>query len=174
MKNIVNHAPYIITQLTSCHDKCVFSCGSIFLDNYLKTQAGQDAKKNVSVAYVLVPNGSNQIVGYYTISSIGIDAGELPLKIAKKLPKYPVLPAIILGRLAVDKNYHRKKIGSYLLIDALKRSYSISQQIGITAVIVEAKDQEAVNFYKHFGFVAFPENDFKLFLPMGTIKELNL
>ncbi|HLB41527.1 MAG TPA: GNAT family N-acetyltransferase [Gammaproteobacteria bacterium] len=172
MTNDVSHPEYIITRLDSNHDKQIFSCGSIYLDNYLKTKAGQDAKKNVSVTYVLTKHDLNKIIGYYTISSIGVDAGELPDETIKKLPKYPILPGILLGRLAVDKNHHGRKMGSHLLIDALKRSFSISIQIGITAVIVDAKDIKAANFYKHFGFVEFPENKFKLFLPISTIKKL--
>lgn len=165
---------YIITRLDSNHDKQEFSSGSIYLDNYLKTQASQDAKKNVSVTHALTQSNSKQIIGYYTISSIGIDAGELPKETIKKLPKYPILPGILLGRLAVDKKNHGNKIGSFLLIDALKRSISISNQIGITAVIVDAKDNKASDFYKHFGFIEFPENKYKLFLPIGTIKNLSL
>lgn len=164
---------YSITHLESSHDKQSFSCGSTPLDQYLKTQAGQEAKKYVSVTYVLAQQNSKKIIGYYTLSSIGIETGALPEETVKKLPKYPILPGILLGRLAVDQAYQGKKIGSILLIDALKRSHLISHQIGITAVIVDAKDENAVDFYKHFEFIEFPDNKFKLFLPMNTIKKIS-
>ena len=165
---------YRIEQLGKKHHKNLFSCGTEALDQYLKIQASQDIKKNVAITYVLSQLDSDHVSGFYTISSIGIFPGELPPELAKKLPRYPVLPGILLGRLAVDENMKGKKMGAFLLIDALKRSLSVSHQIGIVAVIVEAKDAISVNFYKHFGFIPFPANDHRLFLPIGTIKGLGL
>jgi len=167
-------ATYEISKLNSVHSKGNFSSGSIPLDNYLKTQASQDIKKNVSVTYVLTSINSTEVIGYYTLSSISIDASELSDEYMKKLPKYPMLPAILLGRLAVDSNHKGRKIGAYLLIDALKRSLLISEQVGINAVIVDAKDDNAANFYRHFGFIEFPSIKLKLFLPINTIKTLSL
>lgn len=165
---------YRIEQLDKKHNKNLFSCGTEALDRYLKIQASQDSKKNVAITYVLTQQDSDDVSGFYTISSIGIFPGELPADLAKKLPRYPVLPGILLGRLAVDENMKGKKIGASLLMDALKRSLAVSHQIGIVAIIVDAKDAIAVNFYKHFGFIPFPENDHRLFLPIATIKELGL
>ena len=84
------------------------------------------------------------------------------------------MPGILLGRLAVDEHVRGIKIGSFLLLDALKRSLAVSLQIGIVAVIVDAKNEAAVNFYKHFGFISFPENNHRLFLPLSIIKQLGL
>lgn len=163
---------YTITRLNKNHVKQAFSCGSVYLDNYLKTQASQDVKKNVSITYILTLCGSHTTIGYYTLSSIGIDAKDFPPETLKKLPKYPILPSILIGRLAVDKNHHGKKIGKHLLIDALKRSYTISTQVGIAIVTVDAKDATASSFYQYHGFMEFSENKSKLFLPMSTIKKL--
>ncbi|MDA9272021.1 GNAT family N-acetyltransferase [bacterium] len=165
---------YQIEQLGKKHNKNLFSCGNETLDQYLKIQASQDIKKNVAITYVLTQKDSEHVSGFYTISSIGIFPGELPAELAKKLPKYPVLPGILLGRLAVNQNMQRNNIGAFLLIDAFKRSLAVSHQIGIVAVIVDAKDATSVNFYKHFGFIPFPVNDHRLFLPIGTIKSLGL
>ena len=110
-------------------------------------QASQDIKKNVAVTYALTTQNSEQILGYYTLSSIGILPGDLPAQLVKKLPRYPVLPGVLLGRLAVDKNFQKQKIGFYLLMDALKRSLTVSNQIGMVAVIVGAKDEKAAAFY---------------------------
>ncbi len=164
------HSSYEISKLTAVHNKKHFSCGNLVLDNYLKTQAGQDIKKNVSVSYVLTMVNSADVIGYYTLSSIGIDVSELSDDIIKKLPKYPLLPGVLIGRLAIDSNHQGKKIGAYLLIDALKRSLLMSEQIGINAVLVDAKDDNAATFYRHFGFIAFPSNGLKLFLPINTVK----
>lgn len=170
-KNIVK---YTITRLEKKHYKTEFNCGIEVLNEYLKTQASQDMKKNVTVSYVLTIDESNQVLGYYTLSSIGIMAGELPQDIINKLPRYPILPGILIGRLARDSNYRGKEIGLYLLIDALKRSLSISNQLGSVAVIVDAKNEKAKTFYKNFGFTEFPDNDRRLFLSMGTINKLDL
>lgn len=165
---------YKICKLNSTYNKKDFSCGSIFLDNYIKTQASQDIKRNVSVSYVLTSINSVDFIGYYTLSSISIDTSELSDEFMKKLPKYPMLPGILIGRLAIDSKYQGQKIGAYLLIDALKRSLLISDQIGINALIVDAKDDNAASFYRHYGFIEFPSNKLKLFLPINTIKSLKL
>ncbi len=169
-----NSSKYIIEPLDKKHKKSEFECGIEALDQYLKTQASQDIKKNVAVTYVLTPENSEEVLGYYTISSIGIFTGELPDEIVRKLPRYPVLPGILLGRLARDKKSRGSGVGSYLLMDALKRSVSVSNQIGIVAVIVDAKNNEAVAFYKEFGFIEFPDNNRRLFLPLSIIKQLDL
>lgn len=170
----VHPSKYRIEQLDKRHDKSLFFCKTQVLDQYLKIQASQDIKKNVAITYVLTHADSEHVLGFYTISSIGIFPGELPTELAKKLPRYPVLPGILLGRLAVNQTMQGNNIGEHLLIDALKRSLTVSQQIGIVAVIVEAKDTIAVDFYKHFGFIPFTDNNHRLFLPIGTIKKLDL
>lgn len=167
-KNISN---YVIAHLEKKYNRQEFTCGIESLDNYLKTQASQDMKKNVAVTYVLTADDSEQILGYYTLSSIGIVTGELPEDIVKKLPRYPVLPGILIGRLARDKKFNG--IDFYLLMDALKRSLDISNQLGSVAVIVDAQNEKAVEFYRRYGFIEFPENNRRLFLSMGTIKQLD-
>jgi GNAT superfamily N-acetyltransferase len=165
---------YIITHLDKKHVKEKFKCGVEALDIYLKTQANQDTKKNIAVTYTLTAENSEEVLGYYTLSSIGVFPGELSEEIVKKLPRYPVLPGILLGRLAVNKNYHGKKIGVYLLLDALKRSLLVSEQIGIVAVIVDAKNDTATMFYKKHGFIELLKSQYRLFLPLATIKKLAL
>lgn len=165
---------YCITHLDKKHIKNKFQCGIDVLDDYIKTQASQDIKKNVAVTYVMTGHDSEQVIGYYTLSSIGVIARELPDDIVKKLPRYPVLPGILIGRLARDKAYYGKEIGQYLLIDALKRSVEISAQLGMVAVIVDAMNDKAVTFYEDFGFLRFPDNPRRLFISVGTIKKLDL
>jgi predicted GNAT family N-acyltransferase len=165
---------FVITSLEKKHNKSIFTCSIDAIDQYLKTQASQDMKKNVAVTYVLTSQDSKQVLGFYTLSSIGIFSGELSEEVIKKLPRYPVLPGILLGRLAVDKNFHGQKIGLYLLMDALKRSLTVSAQIGIVAVIVGAKNEMVKAFYKHYGFIELLDNTYRLFLPLSTIKQLSL
>lgn len=171
---IDDNKKYIIAPLDKKHDKNEFNCGIDTLNQYLKIQAGQDVKKHVAVTYVLTTQTSDKILGYYTLSSIGIFPGELPDELIRRLPRYPVLPGILLGRLAVDRSCQGMGIGLYILIDALKRSLMVSNQIGIVAVIVDAKDENAVKFYEHFGFIKLPENSHRLFLSVSTIQKLDL
>src|SRR5712672_467752 len=100
--------------------------------------------------------GKTAVLGYYTLSSFGIDAGVLPPDVAKKLPRYPLIPATLLGRLAVDEKHHGEGTGEFLLMDALHRSLEQSVQIAAAAVVVEAIDERAARFYQHFGFIPFP------------------
>jgi predicted GNAT family N-acyltransferase len=165
---------YVIAHLGTQHEKNEFKCGIEALDVYIKTQASQDIKKSVAVTYALTNEYSKHVLGYYTLSSMGIFPGELPDELTRKLPRYPVLPGLLLGRLAVDKNFHGNKISAYLLLDALKRSLVVSEQIGIVAMIVDAKNETAVMFYKKYGFIELPDNIHRLFLPLSTIKKLGL
>lgn len=168
-----NNKKYIITTLEKKHDKNDFNCDIDALNQYLKIQASQDTKKNVAVTYVLTTLISKKIFGYYTLSSIGIFPGDLPNELVRKLPRYPVLPGILLGRLAVDASCQGMGIGQYILIDALKRGLQVSNQIGIVAIIVDAKNEKTVKFYEHYGFIKLPENSHRLFLPTSTIQKLD-
>nr|WP_242039805.1 GNAT family N-acetyltransferase [Anabaena sphaerica] len=119
---------------------------------------------------VLVEKSSGNIAGFYTLSSTSIKLEELPIEITKKLPKYPLLPATLLGRLAVDQNHRQKGLGEMLLIDALYRS--LKSEIATLAVVVEAKDDQARSFYEHYQFSRFPDYSHRLFLMMDTIEKM--
>jgi GNAT superfamily N-acetyltransferase len=116
--------------------------------------------------------GGTSILGYYTLSSYGGDIGEFPADVAKKLPRYPLIPATLLGRLAVDRRYQGQGIGEFLLMDGLHRVLMQSAEIAAAAVVVDAIDAGAVTFYQHFGFVAFPSMAGRLFLPMKAVSGL--
>ena len=163
----------LIQPLAKHHDRAAFSCGNEILDRYLKEMARQDARRHVAAPFVLVEkNSPKTILGYYTLSALSIDLGDLPADVARKLPSYPVVPATLLGRLAVDRYHQGYGIGELLLMDALRRVHEQSTQIATVAVIVDAIDQQAVQFYRHFDFLPFPERPTRLFLPMKTIAAL--
>ena len=154
------------------HRKKEFSCGKEMLDNYLQKQANQDVKRKLSVCFVLNDKENNLIKGYYTLANNSIPQELVPREFKRKFPKaYTSIPATLLGRLAVDKRYQKQGIGKLLLIDALRRSYTISKSIGSFAVIVDPLDKEAEMFYEQYGFIKLPDSG-KMFLPMNTIKEL--
>src|SRR5437660_9005663 len=162
-------AEWRIEPLRNDHDRTDFSCGNATLDRYLKEQAGQDFRRDCATPFILVPRpGSTSILGFYTLSSYGIDVGELPADVVRKLPRYPLIPATLLGRLAVDRRYQGQGIGEFLLLDALHRAVVKSSEIAAAAVVVDAIDARAAQFYQHFGFVPFPSIAGCLFLSMKT------
>jgi predicted GNAT family N-acyltransferase len=164
---------YYIEPLGRDHDRAAFSCEAPALERYLKEQAGQDARKNVAAPFVLV-SAEGHVVGYYTLSSSILRSDDLPSDVLKKLklPRYPALPATLLGRLARHSAFRGQGVGELLLVDALKRAYKMSKQIASLAVIVDAKDDRAVRFYSDFGFVSFRESVNRLFLRMDTISQM--
>ena len=158
-----------VEPLAPCHDRSGFECGSEPLDRYFRTQAGQDARKNMAAPFVLLPPDQT-IAGYYTLSSASVKLAELPPQIVRKLPRYPLAPATLLGRLAVDRRQQGKGYGRFLLADALFRA--IRSEIVSVAVIVEAKDDNARRFYERESFLPLLGQPRKLFRPMADIRRL--
>ncbi len=151
------------------HDRTNFRSGVEPLDRYLKTQAGQDFRKNMAAPFVLaLADGS--IVGYYTLSATAISLADLPSEVSRKLPRYPLVPATLLGRLAVDMRFRGKGLGRFLLADALFRA--TRSEIASFAVIADAKDDAARTFYQRESFLSLPDQPMKLFLPMADIGRL--
>ena len=162
-----------ITHLASKkHLRLDFCCGQDSLDTYLQKQASQDIKKRVSTVFILIDDPDPTVLGYYTLSSYTVKVKNLEERFAQKLPRYPELPATLLGRLAVDQAHKGQGLGELLLIDALKKSWEASQEVGSLAVIVQALDETALNFYLKYGFEPFRQEPMKLYLPMKSIKML--
>lgn len=161
-----------IQPLGKHHDRAAFSCGREGLDRYIRKQARQDAENRVAAPFVLIDTNSSKIAGYYTLSAMGINLGDLPEDVARKLPKYPVVPATLLGRLAIDVHYHGQGLGEFLLMDALYQSWQTAKKIASFAVVVDAKDEQAEAFYAHYEFQAFPTHKGRLFLAMKKIEQL--
>ncbi|MEJ2008751.1 MAG: GNAT family N-acetyltransferase [Acidobacteriota bacterium] len=157
--------------LCSRHDRRNFSCGNKDLDRYLQTQARQDARKGVAVTFVLTEDGST-IGGYYALSQHSVSLDEIPLKIAKKLPKYPEVPVTLIGRFAVSSSLQGKGVGELMLMNALERCLGTSKQIASAAVIVDPKDKKSEGFYRKYGFLGLPGVRLRLFLPMKTIEAM--
>jgi GNAT superfamily N-acetyltransferase len=158
-----------VEPLASSHDRSGFESGVEPLDRYFRTQAGQDARKNMAAPFVLVlPDGT--IAGYYTLSSTSVRLGELPGQTVRKLPRYPLVPATLLGRLAVDRRHQGKGYGRFLLGNALHRA--ARSEIASFVVIVDAKDENARRFYERESFLPFPDQPMKLFRPMADVRWL--
>jgi hypothetical protein len=162
---------YKTIAFTSDYDRESFTCGKAPLDSYLKNQLSQDIKKRLCVGFILPEDETAIIRGYYTLASASIPKSQIPNDVAKKFP-YPDLPAPLIGRLAVNELYMRQGLGELLLMDALFRSFMVSEsQQGSIAVIVDPIDEQATSFYKKYDFIALSDSK-RMFLPMATIKEL--
>ncbi|WP_366918544.1 GNAT family N-acetyltransferase [Acaryochloris sp. IP29b_bin.148] len=154
------------------HDRSRFCCGQDSLDHYFRKQASQDLKKHISSVFVLMDDSQTSVLAYYTLSAYTIDISSLDTALAKRLPRYPQLPTTLLGRLAVDQQQQGQRFGELMLVDALKRALITSQQVASLAVVAEALNERAVNFYTKYGFHPFRHHPMKLYLPMKSIAAL--
>jgi GNAT superfamily N-acetyltransferase len=164
-----SEGPLRVEVLGPHHDRSSFASGVEPLDRYFRSQAGQDARKNMAAPFVLVlPDGA--IGGYYTLSATGVKLTEFPADITRKLPKYPLVPATLLGRLAVDKIHQGRGYGRFLLADALFRA--VRSEIASFAIVVDAKDEAARRFCERESFLPFPDQPLRLFRSMADIVKL--
>lgn len=162
---------YLFEALTKRHDRADFQCASQPLNMYLQQLARKDAERHIAAAFVMVEESApTKIIGYYTLSAFAVEVDELPEAQQKKLPRYPRLPATLLGRLARDERH--LGTGTLLLMDALARAYRQSGQVASLAVVADAKDDAALKFYRRFGFANLGNHANRVFLPMGTIAKL--
>ncbi|MCL1837794.1 MAG: GNAT family N-acetyltransferase [Propionibacteriaceae bacterium] len=165
----MSKSPFRVRLLDKDLDRSDFASNSEVLNRYLTQQVSQDVRRRITACFVaLTPN--NRIAGYYTLASTSLLLGDLPVSISKKLPRYPSVPAVRMGRLAVDKDFEGQGLGSALLADALYRASN--SEIAAYALVVDAKDIAAVGFYRHHGFIALPDSARTLFLPLQTVAKL--
>jgi GNAT superfamily N-acetyltransferase len=155
-----------IEPLNASHDRKVFSCGVSALDDYFTTRATQDIKRRIANCFVAITD-DNHIAGYYTLAATSIPLPAITEADAKKLPRYPVIPAALIGRLAIDQRSQGQKLGGALIIDAAQRA--ATSEAAINAIIVEAKNETAKAFYEHLGFVCFRSRPMSLYLPLATL-----
>jgi GNAT superfamily N-acetyltransferase len=162
---------YRIEPLGETHNRAAFSCGVKALDQYLQKQAGQDINKHVAAAFVITPDGVT-IAGFYTLSAHVVSLGDLPESVAKKLPRYPNVPSTLLGRLAVSKDFRGRGIGELLLLDAFNRVLVHSSEVASAAVVVDAKDERARDFYLRHDFIPLPSHPNRFIYMVKTIEKL--
>ena len=164
--------PLPIVRLAKQHNRSAFRCGIESLDHYLHRQAGQDSRRDIAAVYVLEGDDGIEIKGYYTLSAYGIQSDSFPPEMQKHCPRYGILPAYLLGRLAVDERYQGQGLGQTLLVSALKHCVEHHQSIAAMVVVVNAINDEVASFYRHFHFQPFPEKSDKLFIPMKLLTKL--
>ncbi len=164
-----------VEPLSLRHDRAGFACGNSALDDFIRTKARKEQELGFSAIFVAIAElNSHMIVGYYSLSSHSINAQGIPPGVRKRFPRYPAVPTTLLGRLARSIEFRRRGVGEFLLLDALKRALQNSEQVGSYAVVVDAIDHAAISFYSKFGFVPTEDRPDRLYLPMASLRRLDL
>lgn len=158
-----------IERLSPHHDRSDFDCGVEDLNSYLLKYSSQHERKGIGRTYVATKDGDSRVLGYYTISSSAVAFNAVP----ENLPRHPV-PVALVGRLAVDNEARGQRLGETLLIHALRSAQRAAKIVGIYAVVVDAFDELAKNFYLKYGFKELADDRLHLYLPLKTIEKLNL
>ena len=158
--------------LSAHHARAGFACGIESLDNYLRMYAGQDMRRKANSVFVLVdkrePAG---ILGYYTLCATSLVPGEVPAAAQKHLPRYPLVSATLVGRLAVSTARQGQGLGALLIADAMRRAYASASFVGSSMLVVDAISEQAAGFYQANGFARLPDS-LRLVLPMSSIAKL--
>ncbi len=158
-----------IAPLAEGSDASAFRCGRAALDEYILRYASQDVRRNLARVFVATPpDNPARIAGYFTLSAGSVACSDLPLALARKLPKYPI-PVALIGRLAVDSGFHGKGLGAILLADACRKVVQASSVMAVAGIVVDAKDATAARFYAHFGFAPMPGQTDRMLLPAKAL-----
>lgn len=157
-----------IELLSREHHREAFACGERDLDDYLKRTARQHIEKGISRTFVLIDTETSaKILGFFTLTSCEIVAADLPPEYAKKYPGRA--PAAKLARLAVSSDRQRQGLGGIMMVEAMRRTLAVSENIGIIGFFVDAKSQAAREYYEQYGFIPLPNNPLTLLLPLATL-----
>jgi GNAT superfamily N-acetyltransferase len=162
--------PFRLEPLSEAHDRAAFSCGDEALDRYIRTQATQDIRRRIASCFVAIEATSGQLAAYYTIASASIPTPDLPTEMTRRLPRYPTLPAVRFGRLAVDLKFRGHGLGAALLADAVRRA--LQAPPAVFTLLVDAKNDEVSAFYQHHGFRPLASQPRTLFLPLATAEKI--
>jgi GNAT superfamily N-acetyltransferase len=161
-----------VEALAAHHDRNAFSCGVDSLDRYLRTQASQDVRRKANGVFVLVePERPEVVLGYYTLCATGLPQGDVPAAARKHVPRYPLVSATLVGRLAVSEARQGQRLGAILLADAVRRAYASASTVGSSMLVVDAINERAVTFYEGNGFLRLPDS-MRLVLPMHVIEKM--
>ncbi|MER2250650.1 GNAT family N-acetyltransferase [Methylorubrum podarium] len=159
--------PFRVEMLGAGHDRESFDCGVEALDRYIRDLASQDMRRMVSKCHVACPAGATTIAGYYTLAAAEVAVSALPETTTRKLPRYPTVPVVRMGRLAVDRRHRGVGLGAALIINAVTQV--LHAEIAAFALVVDAKDDAAAAFYESRGFVSIADR--VLVLPLATARK---
>lgn len=159
-------ARFSIEPLSRGHERSDFTCGNDHIDRYFKEIVSQDIKRNYATCFVALEIATNRIAGFYTLSSSNVPLNDVPEHLAKKLPRYPTVPAVLIGWLGRHTDYSGLGLGTALLFDAIKTV--VAAPIGAHAIFADAIDDNAFDFYAAFGFSPLINRPHTLYLPTVT------
>jgi ribosomal protein S18 acetylase RimI-like enzyme len=165
-------APFRLEPLGEQHERSLFRCGENALDRYFQTQVTQDIRRHIANCFVAVESATSHVAAWYTISAASIPLVDLPPDETRRLPRYPTVPAVRIGRLAVDQRFQGRGLGAALLADAAARA--LKADAAAFTLLVDAKNDQAVAFYKRFGFRLLASQPQTLFLPLATAQKIFL
>lgn len=161
-------SPWQIVPLSKQHARESFESGEPALDEFLRKFARQNAERGLSRTFIASTEGSQAVVGYYTVRAGAVSFDDLPEAARKNMPRYPV-PVAHLARLAVDKRFRKRGLGELLLMHALERAGRVSRELGIYAVEVVAKNEAARGFYERYGFRRLMDDPNHLYVPIQQV-----
>ena len=159
-------ARFVIEPLTKAHQRSIFTCGNDRIDHYFRESVTQDVKRKYAACFVARDIATDRVAGFYTLSSSNVPLDEVPEPLAKKLPRYPTVPAVLIGWLGRHTDYAGQGLGEALLYDAVKTV--ATAPIGAHAIFADAIDDKAAAFYAAFGFTPLIGRPHTLFLPIAT------
>lgn len=160
---------FFLEPLDGRHDRSAFNCGVESLDRYLHQQASQDIRRKASAVFVLVGDEApHRILGYATLAAFALERGFVPEEARRFIPRYPVVSATLIGRLAIDRSQQSKGLGSLLLASILRIADESTTMVGSSMIVVDAIDESATSFYEKHGFIPL-ENSMRLLLPIHMI-----
>lgn len=165
-------APFRLEALNEAHDRVAFKCGDEALDRYFHTQVTQDIRRHVTNCFVAIEVATGSLAAYYTLAATSIPTPDLPREETKRLPRYPTIPAVRVGRLAVDRRFRGRGLGAALLADAARRT--LEAPPAAFALVVDAKNDQALALYQHHGFIPFIRQPHTAFLPLATAAKVLL
>lgn len=163
-------ARFGIEPLTKTHDRSGFVCGNDRIDTYFRQTVSQDVKRNYASCFVARELATDRVAGFYTLSSSNVPLTEVPADLAKKLPRYPSVPAVLIGWLARHIEFAGLGLGETLVFDAIRTV--ATAPIGAHAIFADAIDDRAFAFYISFGFTPLLTRSHTLYLPISTAKAL--
>jgi ribosomal protein S18 acetylase RimI-like enzyme len=164
------NARFAIEPLAKAHKRSDFTCGNDRIDGYFRETVSQDVKRKYAACFVARELATNRVAGCYTLSSSNVPLNEVPEPLARKLPRYPTVPAVLIGWLGRHSDYGGLGLGEALLFDAIKTV--ATAPIGAHAIFADAIDDKAVSFYAAFGFAPLITRPRTLYLPMATALSL--
>lgn len=146
-----------------------FDSGEDSLDRYLAERALTNHLADLARCYVCVDSVTARVLGYYTLSAVAVEHAALPGKIRRNAPD-PV-PAVLLGRLAIDARAQGSGLGRFLVRDAILSTLAAADRVGVRILLVHALHEQAARFYEQLGFKRSPTDQLHLHLLLADVRK---